>query len=395
VTASSPVQTPPAPRERLDAPRWLAFGESRLDPRTNGLNLVRLLLAALVLVAHGWYLSGRGAGPHIDGENLGGWAVYGFFALSGYLITGSRWTKSLGDFLVLRVARIMPAFLVNLAVTAVVLAPIAYWWFHRTLDGFTRPTTPLQYVLGNATLRMQSFDVAGTPAGVPYAEVWNGSLWTLYYEFLCYLIIAALGSIALVRRSALTLVALLVLCVATYAGWSRGIEPFFQANVDVLLLLKLLPFFLAGGILYLVRDRIPLTWPLAVLAAGTVVLSTSLLDGWGAQLSALPVAYLVLWVGSWLPSPALVRRHDISYGVYIYAFPVQQLLAMAGAATWNLAVYDIVALAATIPLATASWLLVERPTMRRARRSVAGGHVTTTPPERSPVPAAGTEAHDR
>ena len=65
--------------------------------RKNSLNLFRLILAALVLFAHSWYIAGRGSGPSIQGENLGGWAVAGFFVLSGFLITRSRLRTSPGE----------------------------------------------------------------------------------------------------------------------------------------------------------------------------------------------------------------------------------------------------------------------------------------------------------
>ena len=68
-------------------------------------------------------------------------------------------------------------------------------------------------------------------------------------------------------------------------------------------------------------------WPLSSSAAVLVVA----VDHWGAQAAAPLIAYVLLWLSTVLPSPRLARRHDISYGVYIYAFPVQQLLAYAGA----------------------------------------------------------------
>lgn len=386
MSASSPTLTPPAPAGSLrPRPAWLAFGETRLDPRRNGLNLVRLILAAAVLVAHGWYIAGDGVGPQLAGENMGGWAVFGFFAISGYLITGSRLTKPLGHYLVHRVARIFPAFLVNLVVTALVFAPIGYWWVHRTLDGlFTTPTTPLAYIVTNATLRINAYDVAGTPAGVPYAGAWNGSLWSLYYEFLCYVIVAVLGSIALFRKSAWAMTGAFAVAVAAHAGMA-WLAPYTQGHPDLIYLAKLLPFFLGGGILYMVRDKIPLTWPLALAAAVTSLLLTLWLGTWGPQLSGILIAYVVLWVGAVLPCPQLIRRHDVSYGVYIYAFPVQQLLALAGAHTWNLAVFDTVALLCTLPFAIASWLLIERRVMRRARSSTA--------PPAAPVPDGAGEPH--
>src|SRR6476620_3295224 len=61
-----------------------------LDARNNSLNLIRLVLALLVLVAHSYPLAGAGDGSVVRGESLGGWAVFGFFAISGYLISASR-----------------------------------------------------------------------------------------------------------------------------------------------------------------------------------------------------------------------------------------------------------------------------------------------------------------
>lgn len=343
---------------------------SQLDPRANSLNLIRLVLASMVLFAHGFYISGAGVGPHIDGENLGGWAVFGFFALSGYLITASRWSNSLGTYLVHRIARIFPAFLVCLVLMVVVVAPIGYLHTHGSLAGYltTGPTTPANFVFSNSLLKINSYEIAGTPAGVPYPGAWNGSLWSLYYEFLCYLVVGALAVVGWVRRTPWALGAAWLVATAGFAAWGRVVGPLVGGNEDLHLLLKLLPLFLAGGLVHRLRGRLPLHWSGAVLAATLVVVAVWALDGWGAQLTAPAIAYVLLWVGSVVPSPRLVHRHDISYGVYIYAFPVQQLLVLTGIHTVNLALYDVVALACTVPLATASWLLIERPVMRRARR---------------------------
>jgi peptidoglycan/LPS O-acetylase OafA/YrhL len=68
-----------------------------------------------------------------------------------------------------------------------------------------------------------------------------------------------------------------------------------------------------------------------------------------------------------VPSPTVARRHDISYGVYIYAFPIQQLLVYAGAHRLGLVAYDVLAALATAALAVVSWRVVERPALRWAR----------------------------
>lgn len=353
---------------------WLRAGTVHLHPRRNGLNLVRLLLAYTVLVAHGFPLSGLGEGPVVGGDNAGGWAVFGFFAISGYLITGSRLGNDVGTYVVHRVARIFPAFLVCLIATAFVFAPIGYIAQHGSLEGFlTTPTTPVNYVLSNLTLRMNTYTVAGTPGDVPYPGAWDGSLWSLYYEFLCYVIVGLLASIGFMRRSPIGLGAAYV---ASVVLWARldFLGSYVENNFDLQMLARLLPFFLAGGLLFMLRRRLVLTWPLGLLALVASVASAVLIDGWGAQLAAPLLAYGFLCLGAVLPCPDFVRRNDVSYGIYIYAFPVQQLLMIAGAHAWPLAVFDLAAAVVVAPLAAASWFLVERPVMRRARRATAGLH---------------------
>ena len=356
-----------------------------LDVRTNSLNLIRLALALLVLVAHGFYLAGQGPGPSFRGENLGGWAVFGFFTISGYLITASRFANPLGRYLALRVARIYPAFVVCLALTAGVFAPVAWWVEHRTWDGFlTTPTTPLGYLVENLGLRIAAYDVAGTPATVPYPGAWNGSLWTLYFEFCCYLVVGLVLCVAAVRRHPWVIG---VLFAGSVAAWATAPQWAPGAPADLVLLARLLPPFLGGAVVQVAARRLPLRTPVALLAlAGSAVL-VGAVDGWGAQAASPLIAYALLWLSTVLPSPALVRRHDVSYGVYIYAFPVQQLLAYAGAPRLGIVGYDLLAALATLVLAALSWRLVERPVLRGVRRRLAPRHeVAAQHP--GPLPAA-------
>lgn len=296
--------------------------------------------------------------------------MFGFFTISGYLITASRLANPFGRFLLLRVARIYPAFLVCLLVTAGVFAPIAWAAEGRPWDAFlTTPTTPPAYVLENLTLRINAYDVAGTPAAVPYPGAWNGSLWTLYFEFLCYLLMGLLLCLPVVRRHRwLVLVgfALSVLAWATVGGWGPGAYP------DLVLLARLLPAFLGGAVVQVLISRVPLRTPVALVAAAGAAMLVTAVEHWGAQLAAPLVAYVLLWLSTVIPSPPVARRHDISYGVYIYAFPVQQLLVYAGAPRLGLVAYDVVAALATAALAVVSWRLVERPALRWARRRGAG-----------------------
>lgn len=367
---------------RGSGPRW---GKA-LDPRNNSMNMIRLGLAAMVLFAHSFYLAGAGEGPHLRGENLGGWAVAGFFALSGYLITGSRFTNGLGEYLVHRVARIYPAFLACLAVTVLVFAPLGFLRQNGTLTGYwTTETTPLRFVFSNLFLEMKNYDVAFTPATVPFAGSWNGSLWSLYYEFLCYLIIAAIGGLAWVRRSPVPLALAFGASVAVYANLP-AIMPLLQ-DTDFSLLAKLVPFFLGGALVQSISKWVGLHWAAGIGSIAAAALCIFAFPVWGGQLAGPFIAYGLLWVSSVLPSPKLIRVHDVSYGFYIYAWPVQQLLALYSVHNRGMAIYILVSAAGTLVLATLSWLLVERPVMRAVRRRRKGS-VPSAVPAAAPPEAA-------
>ncbi|MBF0723298.1 acyltransferase family protein [Sanguibacter inulinus] len=337
----------------------------QLDPRRNSLNLFRLVLALSVLLAHAFTLAGREE-PIWQGESIGGWAVAGFFILSGYLITASRMRTHLAEYLVHRIARIFPAFLMSLVVVVVLFAPLGYHHANGTLSGYlTTANTPLNHVYTSMFLQMGDYSVAGTPTGVPYPGAWNGSLWSLYYEFLCYLAIGFLALIPVVKRSPWPLAAVFLLSVLAQAKIGAVVR-LFGGNGDAVLMAKLLPYFLGGSLVYMLRDRIPLRAVVGVPAGLVAFGLISLWPAWGGQAAAPFLAVLLLWLSMVVPSPKVLRDHDISYGVYIYTFPIQQLLAVYGVYE-NFLVYLVATAAVVVVPATASWLLLERRVMKHVR----------------------------
>lgn len=348
---------------------WRWRGQ-QLNGRNNSLNLVRLVLAFSVLYFHSWPLGGFVGSPAIAGVPLGAWAVDAFFCISGYLITGSRLAKPLGTYLVHRAARIYPAFWVCMLVIVAFFAPVDYARTHGSLDGYlTAPgVTPINFLILNATLRIGSYGISDTLATAPYPVAWDGSVWSLYYEFICYLVIAGLAAFAWWRRSAwVSVVAFAVSVVA--AANAPLLAPYIGSNADALTVLGLLPFFLGGACVQMLRHRLPLHWSGAVVAFLGIAACLSISPVWGPPLAGAFLTYLLLWLGSAIPSPKLIHRHDISYGVYIYAFPVQQSLAAFGVNHHGVIIFALAATVLTVPFAAASWLLIERPVMRRARQS--------------------------
>jgi len=334
--------------------------------RANSLNMFRLILAALVLVAHSYYITGTGEGPHIQGENLGGWAVAGFFVLSGFLITRSRLRTTAASYLLHRIARIFPAFLICLVVTAFVFAPLAALIEQGTLAGFlTTPVTPLQYIWSNITLYIDTYTIGATLQSVPYPGAWNGSLWTLFFEFCCYMIVWLLGGLALFRRNAALAGAVYLLSlfvwIAIPVAERLGLDGSFM------LLAKLAPFFLGGAFVYFIVERSginPLLGVTSLVLAGLLIVGV---PHWGGQAAAPLLAYGLLWLSAVVPQPAFIAHNDVSYGFYIYAWPVQQLLVLVGVGAWGLGLYMLTAAVVTLGLAWLSWTVVERRAMIWAR----------------------------
>lgn len=326
---------------------------SALSSRDNSLNAVRLILAAAVILAHSWTLGGYGSSIFTW---IGANSVNGFFALSGFLIAGSRLRNGFGHYLWRRAQRIFPGFWVCLVVIGFVFAPIG-----GLIGGQGwNPLDSVRYVTDNASLVIHTRDIGDTLAAAPEESNWNRSLWSLMHEFIAYLACGAALGIAWVRRN-LALSAGLVVITLPIIGWNIG-ELHGEAHMinDGL---RLLTFFAAGVLAHALRDRIPTSHPLAALSAVAVVAA-----GFSSEMvlhtfTAIPLTYLLLHVGAtWRTS--IAAKEDVSFGLYIYGYPVQQVLGMVGLGLAPVWVFAIISLALTYPLALASWRLVEKPAMR-------------------------------
>ena len=323
------------------------------DVRANALNFVRLLLAGSVIVWHGIRLAGQEIESVPLRQFVVDFGVDGFFAISGFLIVQS-WlrTPDWRRYLRARFLRIFPAFWTCLIVTAFLIAPLSTGLFGGE---------NLTYVLKNASLWIVQWGIAGTPTDVPITGVWNGSLWTLAWEFICYLGVLVLGIAGLLKyRAVLPICFALVLIVS--AATSSGLVE----NGLLELASRFGIMFLAGALILQYRDRIPVNAVTVVLSV--VVVAASMLLPNYRVVGALPLAFLVMLCGAAIRSPRFRLKNDISYGVYIYAFPVQQVLAIWGVHTWGTPVYIVLAMLGTLPLAIASWFLVEKQALKLNKR---------------------------
>lgn len=329
-------------------------GWERVGDRHNALNFIRFVLASLVLVDHSYPLSGHGEKAQIAGLGLGTWCVAGFFCLSGYLIAGSRTRTGALAYLWRRCLRIFPGLIAAVSITAFVLAPLAA---RTSGNGPWNLADAVRYVVRNTLLYQPPFGIGETLRAAPYQGAWNGSLWTLFYEFAAYLVVGALLSLLILRRHAAALFGALVV-IFTVAS------PTLHDHLTTSLYqhaLFLGAFFIAGAFMWSIRPYVPLTAPLGLVACAALIITAALQPD-NATWSALPLAYVLLWLGSALPV-RLFSSNDISYGMYIYAFPIQQMITIT---TGNRNPYVLMATAmiVTAAVAYASWRFVERPALR-------------------------------
>ncbi len=324
-------------QDRPGAPTTMARGHNLFDA-------IRILAASLVIMGHAWPLSGLESAPRVSGITINHLGVYIFFVISGYLLSRS-WNRSPRPvfFLIRRALRIFPALILVTLVTVFVLGPLVstasaagYWGSAQTWT-----------YLGNVTLLMQ-YELPGVFADNPTTAV-NGSLWSLGPEFCCYLLLVVLGVFgAWFSRIVRALVAIGI-------GATIIVVPFHGAFRTTMIAVV---FFVLGSLLAeLPADMCLPLWP-AILGGVALFLfagTAGLLVAW------VVIPYVVVAIGmrsSRITGP-LHRLGDPSYGMYLWAFPLQQIL-IAAFGPLPLAISIGVVLVGAAALGYASWHLVEK-----------------------------------
>lgn len=328
----------------------------------NNFNLCRLLLAVLVIFSH--------APEALDGNrerelltrmfhtvSLGELAVDGFFVLSGFLIVQS-WLSSprIIDYLKKRILRIFPGFIVASLICAFVVGPLAsgadYW-----------PSFDYRK-FGLGLLSLSAPQIPSVFVGTKYAVV-NGAMWTVHFEFLCYLSVLGFGVLGLLRDRRLWLLATVMLFVINIfraSGYHLSVL-MFQDPLSHAIVRLSLPFF-SGACFFLYRDRI--AYSPKLLAIFITLLFVALFSPLTAELALATLgAYALFYFAkTYIPTLAGFNQlPDISYGVYLYGWPVMKMIH------WYFRNISMPALIATTVLASlvfgwASWHLVEKPFLK-------------------------------
>lgn len=350
--------------------------------RDNNFNLIRLVAAFAVLVSHSYPLTGAAASEPFRslslGMTLGEFAVNIFFVTSGFLVFASlKRSDNVGEFAAARAVRIFPGLLAMLVFVVGVLGPVLSSL--SLIDYLVHPETRA-YAWTNATLLptivLTGHDwLPGLFTENPFRNAVNGSLWTLPIEVVLYLGLAGLWVFSWAargRRSALFMLSVLgvgagLLAVALLVHFKTGAWYGKVADMGYM--------FFCGAGLYVLRARVDLSARGAGFALAALLFSAWFHQDLFYLACLLLLPYLLLYV-AYVPAGrirAINRLGDYSYGIYIYAFPLQQAVAtlVPGVAPWQM---TVLAGSATVACAVLSWHLVEQRGLafRRRERTIGG-----------------------
>lgn len=344
-----------------------------LNSRENNFTFIRILAASLVLVSHSFDLLKVGYEPFaiISGfDTLGGLAVSTFFVISGYLVTASLLrTRSAYYYLTNRCLRILPGLIVVTVLCAFILGPI--FTELPLTDYFAHPKT--WYYLENISLYLLHYDLPAVFANLPFPYAVNGSIWTLPLEFSAYLVLLAIFLIKRLNYRFILIFISLLLFFHLKLFNLFSLQNTFLFNMHLIQLNKFAIFFFCGTFIYLIREHIPFNYTLLICAF------IILISSFGVSLSFVqaPAIYYITWSYiviflAYMPLPIAKyfdKLGDISYGIYLYAFPVQQVLISLNIQVHNFWLFTLISWIITVFFALLSWHFIEKQALKLKKYS--------------------------
>ncbi len=326
--------------------------------RPAGFDYMRLLLSIAVLAWHTILIT-EGVGVqnyNIEHASFRAFALLilpMFFALSGFLVAGSLdRAKNIVDFACLRVLRLLPALCLVVLLSAVVMGPLMTSFSLNEYVADPRFSRYFLTILGNIQEQLP-----GVFENNPFPGVINGQLWTIPIELECYLILIIPAVLGIYKRPKLFLAFVLMVQLAFAVraiGW-----PVIYGGVPPRVLIMC---FLAGVIMSMYRHKIPYRIDLACLCTA-IAFALVYIPG-GNYFLAFPAAYLTVYLGLMNPKKNWwVSSGDYSYGVYLFAFPIQQLVVSIPFLPQVWYVNFLVSLPLVMLMALFSWWVIEKPAL--------------------------------
>ncbi|XUU61987.1 acyltransferase family protein [Erythrobacter sp. HA6-11] len=354
----------PRNTDATSAPRTL--GSYRL--MDNGFDTIRLLAAIVVIFSHAFPITGL-AEPlyeHTGYATYGTLAVCAFFVISGFLIPASRERNTLASYAMKRARRIMPALICAVFVCAFVIGPLLTT---LPLSDYLTAKDTWAFV-GHILFLPVGFALPGVFTDNP-SHLINGSLWTLKYEVACYFAVPILFMFAKLRKAAVISAWLSSFAITLLVPEGSGGALYLIGQTC-----DLFRFFGSGMMMYIFRDYIPIRNDWAIAGLLTTIAGAIFAPAFLMEIAAVAGAYALMVFAYHSPEwfRRLTAKGDISYGVYVYAVPIQQLLlsatfAVAAAValpTWI--VNSVLTLPVVFLAGALSWRFIEKPALSAGRK---------------------------
>lgn len=328
--------------------------------KNNNFNLVRIIAALAVLVGHSFALL-RQPEPfgQFLGMSLGSMAVDIFFIASGFLVAGSLLLKqSMSEYVLARILRIYPALLTMLLMTVFLLGA---FFTSLSLSDYYADSQIYLYLIKCLTLISGAmYYLPGVFDSNPFKGAVNGSLWTLVYEVKMYIFLAMFWlASSLVKQNRVKFFEYLIVFSTAVAAVLVFVHHFYikdESNA-----VRLFFMFFSGASYWILKDRVKLTEPIFGVVSIALLASPFINQQVFFVLYQLLIAYILFYL-AYIPAGPIRKYNalgDYSYGVYIYAFPVQQAVAALypGISVMKMV---LVSCAVTLTLAVFSWHLIEK-----------------------------------
>ena len=333
----------------------------------NNFDFLRFVFAFLVVLAHTYELSGNIGALHALSIIDTFIPVSGFFIISGFLITRSySASKTLGQYFIKRIKRLMPGYLFIIIGSALGLSLIST----LGLSGYFHSASLYKYLSANLVfLNFLHPCLPGVFDKNTMCAI-NGSLWTIKVEVSFYIIIPLLFYFINKSNRKLILLSVLYILAVLY---NYGLYEFFQkwtGHHGLYFTLShqlpsLMVYFIAGMAIHFYFDIIMKYKNLLVLIALPVFILEYVLNV--EILKPLALSIIIFYVAySFKAFNNFGKFGDFSYGIYIFHFPLIQLFIYYGMFNkydpWMVTV--IIALTTCI-LAVLSWHLLEKQFLKR------------------------------
>ncbi|MDO6405346.1 acyltransferase family protein [Pantoea phytobeneficialis] len=329
--------------------------------RNNCFDIVRLFAAYMVIYSH--HHTFMSLPDHVFRGllTLGGLSVAIFFSVSGFLVTQSfQRTPNYIGFMTKRVKRIFPALIVCSFLMIYIIAP----FYQKDAINYIFSSDAFSYFMRISM--MLPVNVPDVFAGYKFEGPINGSLWTLSMEFACYLV---LGFMLCLSNTWKTPAIFLIILISLNILLNKEAMDAIWYSISVGWMLKFGICFFFGSLLSMTIDK----WNEKKIKTTLLIISICILYIMKGTteittLGYMAITFITLAIGVSFKDSMIGGKFDISYGAYIYAWPVQQIIANQT----SLSLYPsmIASLCITSLLAWASWNFVEKPFIKAKKVNI-------------------------